>query len=62
MVHKYDKYHDEFGEKIICVNCDISARDYFENYKSEHVPIYFYNGMNWYCSEQCYDESTRDEG
>lgn len=51
----------EESEEILCRNCDVSALDYFSNFYQK-VPSYFYEGMEWYCCEECYEEKTKYEG
>lgn len=53
---------EEFGDDIICPNCGISAYDFFVYILNKEVPKHFYEGMNWFCCAQCYDERRKDEG
>jgi hypothetical protein len=56
-----NKYKQD-GEDICCANCGITAKEFFE-YVSDDVPSNdcWFAGTSWYCSDDCYDEHTKNE-
>lgn len=57
---KEDKYKSD-GEEICCANCGLPAREYFETVGEPKGESWF-NGTSWYCTNDCYEEYTKDEG
>lgn len=55
-----DKFTDDLGNEITCSNCDTTARDLYHD--DETLPSNWFVGSTWYCSDECYDEATSDEG
>ena len=56
-----DNYTDDEGNEITCANCSTTAREIYsryEPYPSEKWMI----GPVWYCSNDCYEEATKNEG
>lgn len=57
-----DQYTDEDGNDITCRNCSVTAREFFEYIFIGEPPKCWMVGPNWYCSNECYEEATRNEG
>lgn len=57
-----DKYTDDLGNEIVCSNCDVTARELFEQVLKDEPNEIWFAGNTWYCSSDCYDEATRSEG
>lgn len=56
-----DKYTQD-GIDITCKCCGITAREFFE-YVIQYPPMgTWFSGTTWYCSDECYNEATIDEG
>lgn len=56
-----DKYTFD-GEDITCPICNITAREFFTYViEDNNLPDNWFNGASWYCSDDCYDEGTKDE-
>jgi len=56
-----DKYTQD-GEDITCKCCGLTAREFFEEIMKEAPQSNWFAGNTWYCSEECYNEATIDEG
>lgn len=56
-----DKYKMD-GEDICCANCGITAREFFEYVSDDPPDGPWFAGQSWYCSDECYDEHTKNEG
>ncbi len=56
-----DKYTID-GEDIFCKNCGITAREFFEYVVADPPIGSWFAGQTWYCSDECYNEATKDEG
>lgn len=56
-----DKYQID-GTDIVCKCCGITARDFFEQIMKEDPGNKWFSGSAWYCSDECYNEATIDEG
>lgn len=57
-----DRYTDDLGNEITCANCDVTAKEWFEYVIKEPATYQWMVGSTWYCSTECYEEKTRDEG
>jgi hypothetical protein len=58
-----DESDDKITEwDIACKNCHISAGEYFQYIKKEKIPEGIFSCTDWYCSQSCYDEATKNEG
>lgn len=59
--HITDQYTDSDGLEITCKNCDVTAREWFEQVLRDKQFANWFAGQTWYCSEQCYNEATKYE-
>lgn len=56
-----DKYQID-GDEICCANCDVTLREFEENYSADAQGHQWIISPVWYCSSECYEEKTRNEG